>query len=273
MSAFPDKPWTEEEKSFLLTEILKKAGISWTDFFNIVKEQNIDPSWMEIPLPSGRSLSSCQDAFHRMGQDYASLYSRRSLPAPVAPQQVPPALKKRALFPLEKSASLPRAIQPKLPEVSGRFPGTEIAAPTHVSPGQGGTTGEPARKRGRPTKAEIERRTRMAQARGEPYPPLKRIAARKPIVGASGSVGTPSHSFGRAILPAEIKSAVKIQRPPESVNPMASGGPRITESEGGSKKENIEGATIDISVERPNDGNSEKIVQASSRTSQEPKVV
>lgn len=39
--------------------------------------------------------------------------------------------------------------------------------------------GEPPRKRGRPSKAEIQRRAEMAQSRGEPYPPPKRPIAKK----------------------------------------------------------------------------------------------
>src|SRR5947207_11670924 len=48
-----------------------------------------------------------------------------------------------------------------------------------MPPSAESTVGEPPRKRGRPTKAEIERRTRIAHARGEPYPPVKRGTPRK----------------------------------------------------------------------------------------------
>src|SRR5438034_7288950 len=106
-----------------------------------------------------------------MERDYAPPQHRQSLPGPMAPQ-FSPGSKKRPLYP-----QTVRVIQPKPP--SARFPGPEIRTPIQLSPSAESTVGEPPRKRGRPTKAEIERRTRIAQARGEPYPPLKRPTPRK----------------------------------------------------------------------------------------------
>src|SRR5204863_7520587 len=111
-----------------------------------------------------------------MEREYAPTQHRQSFPGLTAPQ-VPPGSRKRPLFPHIAEKSVPRPIQPKPP--SARFPGPEIRTPIHMSPSAEGTMGEPPRKRGRPTKAEIERRTRIAHARGEQYPPVKRGTPRK----------------------------------------------------------------------------------------------
>ncbi|KAJ5953468.1 hypothetical protein N7454_000364 [Penicillium verhagenii] len=53
MSNPSDRPWTEGEKYFLLTEILKKAGIPSSYLVRMIHEHRIQPSWDHIPLPPG----------------------------------------------------------------------------------------------------------------------------------------------------------------------------------------------------------------------------
>lgn len=75
-------------------------------------------------------------------------------------------------YPSEMTAAVPRAIQPRPPLSAGQF-GSE-SGPRPVSP-----SWEPPRKRGRPTKVEVERRKAEAQARGEIYPSPRRPAIAK----------------------------------------------------------------------------------------------
>lgn len=97
-------------------------------------------------------------------------------PAPAAPMPRPevtapdPSLRKRPLYPAEKPLA-PRAIQPK-PASTASYSSESSA---QLSPRIDSTVaGEPPRKRGRPSKAETERRRAAAEARGETYPPPRR---------------------------------------------------------------------------------------------------
>lgn len=99
-------------------------------------------------------------------------------PMPVQEGNVP---RKRPLQPLEKTTHTPRAIQPRPPLSAGQF-NNESGSPGPMSPGREavpGKDGEPPRKRGRPTKAETERRKAAAEARGEEYPSRRRSSTIK----------------------------------------------------------------------------------------------
>lgn len=83
-----------------------------------------------------------------------------------------PEERKRPLYPSDKP--LPRAIQPRPPgpPASTASYGSESGSSAQLSPRL--PIGEPPRKRGRPSKAETERRKLLAEARGEPYPAPRR---------------------------------------------------------------------------------------------------
>ncbi|KAJ5095096.1 hypothetical protein N7532_007387 [Penicillium argentinense] len=55
MSNQSERPWSEDEKYALLTEILKKAGISSTYLVRLINDFRINPNWEHIPLPHGIS--------------------------------------------------------------------------------------------------------------------------------------------------------------------------------------------------------------------------
>ncbi|KKZ60338.1 hypothetical protein EMCG_04932 [[Emmonsia] crescens] len=173
----PPDIWTEEEKTFLLTEIIKKARIPPRFLYSMIQEHRISPAFMEIPLPPGRSLIACQNAYYHMAQEYGPLsQQRQSLSGPTAPLQISPGDRKRPLPPLQldKPPAGHRAIQPK-PTAPGRYSSTDIRTPQQLSPSVDSSLfNEPPRKRGRPSKAELQRRSQVAQARGEMYPPIKR---------------------------------------------------------------------------------------------------
>ncbi|KAL2848497.1 hypothetical protein BJY01DRAFT_233934 [Aspergillus pseudoustus] len=259
MSNQREKPWTEEEKYALLTEILKKARVPSHTLVKMIKDMNIIPSWADIPLPSGtdgpplpyagfistlqslselglnrlypgRSLNSCQSAFQTMCQE---------LPPPIhpGPSSVPPSrlgypppppigpidpgsnVRKRTLFPAEKRilAPAPREIQPRIPASTASY-SSESGAPAILSPGIGGVTtrGEPPRKRGRPSKAESERRKLAAEARGETYPPLRRAGSHRVKIPS-----TPTSPSGIELGGPAYPSQTSSRPPPSNVSPEA----------------------------------------------------
>ncbi|KAE8144201.1 hypothetical protein BDV25DRAFT_134875 [Aspergillus avenaceus] len=191
MSNLPERPWTEEEKYTLLTEILKKAGVPHNNLVRIIRDLNISPSWADIPLPPGRSLNSCQLAFSRMySQQHAHLpvnqslvhypYLRNETIAPSGAVHDNGPARKRPLFSTNKPTLAPRAIQPRPTTGTTTFSG-ESGASALTSPGSENMPirSEPPRKRGRPSKAESERRKAIAEARGETYPPPRRLGSNK----------------------------------------------------------------------------------------------
>ncbi|KAL1959012.1 hypothetical protein VTO42DRAFT_3253 [Malbranchea cinnamomea] len=193
MSSLPEKSWTEEEKRFLLTEILKGAGISSAYLFSIIKELRISPNWMEIPLPPGRSLKACQNAFQVMEREYAHNQQRSGF-RPIAPLHSSPGTRKRPLADLHspQATSMPRAIQPKPPNVIDPFPPSESRPPVAIPRITDPPTGEPRKKRGRPSKAELQRRAQATQKLGETYSTPAMLSQRRPTLGgAAPTVTTP----------------------------------------------------------------------------------
>ncbi|KAE8382097.1 hypothetical protein BDV26DRAFT_38974 [Aspergillus bertholletiae] len=190
MSNLPERPWTEEEKYTLFTEILKKARVPSSHLVKMIRDFNIAPSWADIPLPPGRSLNSCQVAFYSMCPQHAQLPITPSLapfPPPRHESSAPPApmldssqSRKRLIFTSDKPVLAPRAIQPR-PTTSTASFSSESGASALLSPGSESvpSRSEPPRKRGRPSKAESERRKAAAEARGETYPPPRRIGSNK----------------------------------------------------------------------------------------------
>ncbi|KAK2803748.1 hypothetical protein FQN51_002977 [Onygenales sp. PD_10] len=116
-----------------------------------------------------------------MGQEFSISQHRQSLPAPGVPLQISPGDRKRPLPALQLENKAPRPIQPK-PPIPGQYPIQESRTPVQLSPGvDANFFGEPPRKRGRPSKAEMQRRSLAAQARGEPYPPPKKAPPRPQV--------------------------------------------------------------------------------------------
>lgn len=216
MSRQHDRPWTEEEKVYLLTEILKISLVQPSKLLNLIESEHIVPRWDDIPLPQGRPLRSCQNVFEEMRQSRRSFVSHvpsmfpsygPPTPTPFIQQPALPQLqpresgaRKRPFQDIESTFSgMARNIQPRpSPSAPGQtafatFTGTEGGPNILQSPGD--TAEEPSRKkRGRPSKDEVQRREAEAAARGEVYQP-KRRAPRKSIetstsLAPSEAVGT-----------------------------------------------------------------------------------
>lgn len=129
----------------------------------------------------GRSLNSCQTAFYGMCQqnvqpsmNLGAFNPHRHDPSVSSAAMLEgSATRKRPLYPSDKPILAPRAIQPRPPTSATSF-SSESGASTHLSSFENLIRGEPPRKRGRPSKAETERRKAAAEARGETYPPPRR---------------------------------------------------------------------------------------------------
>ncbi|KAL1969034.1 hypothetical protein VTN77DRAFT_868 [Rasamsonia byssochlamydoides] len=241
MSKPLETPWTEEEKCALLTEILKNARVVPSNhLFNMIREFNISPSWSDIPLPPGRTLNQCRDAFQSMYQQVVPANQTQpppprpgswapppvpSAPVPVstlAPTPAPAPTpvqegyvpRKRPLYPLEKTALTPRAIQPRPPLSAGQF-SSESGSPGSTSPryeGVAGNSGERPRKRGRPSKAEAERRKAEAEARGEEYPPRRRSTTAKTRNPPTPSGAASATSEGSLLSPRAALHTPEMQK-------------------------------------------------------------
>lgn len=136
-------------------------------------------------------------------------------PLPPAPPPDAGVPRKRPLYPLEKATTTPRAIQPRPPPLSSTRYSVESGTSMQVSHGMESTTsrGEPTRKRGRPSKAETERRKAAAQARGEPYPPPRRSTNAKPRNPTTPSGVTSGGSEGAAVSPQAAVHTPEMQKP------------------------------------------------------------
>ena len=150
----------------------------------------------------GRSLSACKTAFLNMCQQaihppkHPAPFPRSDMTGPPAPDP----MRKRPLYPSDKP--LPRAIQPRPPASTASY-SSESGTSAQLSPRLDPGTGEPPRKRGRPSKAETERRKLAAEARGETYPPPRRSnSARLKITPSPTSPAAgPSTTFPQSIAP------------------------------------------------------------------------
>ncbi|KAJ5885717.1 hypothetical protein N7504_011553 [Penicillium tannophilum] len=209
MSNPSDRPWTEEEKYFLLTEILKKAGIPSSYLVRMINENRISPNWDHIPLPPGRTMSSCRMAYESMQAHYPS-YPPVATPAMPTPVQIPRAEGTRASAPpidpnLRKRPMYdkPRAIQPRPPgpPASVASYSSESGTSAQLSPRLEGTPGEPPRKRGRPSKLETERRKAAAEARGETYPPPRRSGSGRLKIPPSPNSPVPLAPYAHSGIP------------------------------------------------------------------------
>ncbi|RAH40887.1 putative AT DNA binding protein [Aspergillus brunneoviolaceus CBS 621.78] len=241
MSNLAERPWNEEEKYTLLTEILKKARVPSSHLVKMIRDFGITPSWTDIPLPQGRSLNSCQMAFYNMCQHVPLSLSVNPARGPVPPhahESAPPAtapldpsaLRKRPLFPLDKGIRPPRAIQPR-PATSTASYSSESGASTLLSPSSESITvrGEPPRKRGRPSKAESERRKAAAEARGETYPPPRRSGSTKgklPSAPTSpAGLGPGAPLFGPQVVGRPLNSSQsELHYPAPPRRPLSMGG-------------------------------------------------
>ena len=155
---------------------------------------------MQAQQPSYPSAPTAVPAAVRMPHPETT---RSSVPPPIDPN-----LRKRPLYPSDK----PRAIQPRPPPSVASY-SSESGTSAQLSPRLESTAGEPPRKRGRPSKAETERRKAAAEARGETYPPPRRLGA--------GRVRIPPSPTSPAGPPIAPYAHTNISQPAHGPNPSS----------------------------------------------------
>ncbi|KAF7544277.1 hypothetical protein G7Z17_g10085 [Cylindrodendrum hubeiense] len=85
-------PFTDEEKRFLLAEMIKANGLDVEAIRKFVKANVVEPNWMQMQLPLGRNMNQCLDAADHMG------FQRRVWPKRrMSDDQSEPAAKRIAL--------------------------------------------------------------------------------------------------------------------------------------------------------------------------------
>ncbi|KAI9766795.1 MAG: hypothetical protein M1840_006270 [Geoglossum simile] len=180
MSTPGESPWSDAEKLILLAEILKDAKVSPDLLLGIIRAAPVEPNWSGIPLPNGRSLNSCQNAYHSLlaTPSSAPVGRRKTATGPhaaISSSNGSPNSKKRP-YPAAEGHSASRSIQPR--PIAAALNGESLDA-GEVSASFQGVSGDtdpnqpPRKKRGRPTKAETEAKRQAAALKGEIYPPPK----------------------------------------------------------------------------------------------------
>ncbi|RMD41823.1 hypothetical protein DV735_g3323, partial [Chaetothyriales sp. CBS 134920] len=211
------EPWSLQEKIELLINILQvQHQHLHRDFVGFLAQsvrQNQLLPWNEVPLPSGRSILSCQaicdalNATPRLQQPFG----------PVNPPQPGPA------YPAWIHQQHPRAIQPR-PSRSTDSPnpvstnGESLTIMRTTGPEMAGE--KRRKKRGRPTKEEAEERDRQLAAEGKVYEPKKR-----PTKKFRASTGTPGPGSEAALSPI-ARQITPVPRAPATTEESSSSGKR-----------------------------------------------
>ncbi|KAL8655246.1 MAG: hypothetical protein Q9210_000994 [Variospora velana] len=189
MSIFPEQPFDEREERFMLAEILKDSPIPPGNLLRVIQGEGIRPRWTEIALPNGRSVSACQKAFDNL---YARIFQIPLQSWGPAPQPSPSTKSRKRPVPIaETPGGVNRELQPRTQAfVTVNEPLESPAYP----PGLLDSAEQRRKKRGRPSKAEVEVKAAEYAARGEPYPPPRRSKNPKPSTEGTASLG-PSITF------------------------------------------------------------------------------
>ncbi|KUJ12777.1 uncharacterized protein LY89DRAFT_192736 [Mollisia scopiformis] len=171
------EPFQEHEKRYMLTEALRASTIPLERLYIMLQEANGPPAWDDMVLPRGRTLKQCKAAFESLRPALPPPlppHPVHAYPAPTQPFQIPPKRKSESaiLGPPYMQAEPPakrrqsgmepmvgaRDIRPKPP--NGGSPISMSSTPPTA----------PQKRRGRPPKAEVDRRNRDAMQRGEVFP-------------------------------------------------------------------------------------------------------
>ncbi|KAI5926406.1 hypothetical protein F4810DRAFT_536512 [Camillea tinctor] len=156
-----DTTFSDDEKRFVLAEMIKVSTIDIHTLVNFIKAHNVEPNWMLMQLPGGRNMNQCLGAVDNMFQAKfppPNLNKRKSLG-----DLVESSAKRQAIMaPLEPPLAPARVIQPRPPPPNGYSPAPSIGN----SPAATTTMTTTGKKRGRPSKADKEA---QAQARAASY--------------------------------------------------------------------------------------------------------
>ncbi|KAF1827409.1 uncharacterized protein K489DRAFT_366565 [Dissoconium aciculare CBS 342.82] len=189
MAEHPEQPWQYYEKTNLLLEVIKSSRIHPHLLRDIILQYRIAiPALEEVALPQGRSLRSCSNILvelglttYPQGQPQQSSQHPQHFGGPVQ-QQLPhtPTQVLNTYTQQPQPQPQHRPLQAQMhsslyPVIGGRAIRPKTSTPAINPHGSPAPTEPPAKKkRGRPTKAEVQARAEAAAATGtESGPPTR----------------------------------------------------------------------------------------------------
>ncbi|KFY24443.1 hypothetical protein V493_05233 [Pseudogymnoascus sp. VKM F-4281 (FW-2241)] len=194
-------PFTECEQRFLLAEILKTSNIPIDALLGVLRDQNFDPNWEDVGLPAGRNVKNCAAELAHLNSSLGGDSNPDSTKQ--TSRGIKRTLSASAFYGPATPATKTREIKPK-PAAASNGADKPAAASTPA-------TGS-ARKRGRPSNAELAQRAKEASERGEAQqatPATKRKSIGEPSGGEAPAPGSePPAKRGRG-------------RPPKNKAPVA----------------------------------------------------
>ncbi|KAG0652404.1 hypothetical protein D0Z07_1390 [Hyphodiscus hymeniophilus] len=237
-----ESPFNDKEKRFVLSEVIKTSSVPVDKLLAFINESGVQPEWNKILMPFGRNLDSCINFWDTLRGGHVSA----SLPPHSAPDRK---RKSDGLEPLQIA-----------PQPKRRQSGAETMIRIQPKPSSNGSPHAfstlPAtqpKKRGRPSKADIEARNAKAIARGEIIAPPRTLAARESVGGdASTESATSSGGFGSLATSIPTVASGPVQDPRMSMSFQS--GPSEGESSDMAEKKKRSGRPSSKSSKEPKQG-------------------
>ncbi|KAI3337349.1 hypothetical protein HD806DRAFT_36568 [Xylariaceae sp. AK1471] len=163
-----DTTFSDDEKRFVLGEMIKVSAIDVPTLVDFIKAHRVEPNWMSMQLPGGRNMNQCLGAVDNMFHvkfpppNPGSFSKRKSLSDLIEH----PAKRQAIAAPFDPPLAPVRALQPRPPLANGYPPVAPMASAPAVTMA--------GKKRGRPSKAdkEAQAQARAAYARPTEYTPI-----------------------------------------------------------------------------------------------------
>ncbi|KAI0856585.1 hypothetical protein F4860DRAFT_397352 [Xylaria cubensis] len=162
-----DTTFSEDEKRFVLGEIIKVSAIDVPVLVGFIKAHKVEPNWMAMQLPGGRNMNQTVGAVENMFQTQFPRPNIEPLGKHKSPGELSDHPAKRQALSTSFDPPFPpvaRPLQPRPLLANGYPPVTPIASTPPVA-----ATGK---KRGRPSKADKEAQARAAHTRNTEYTPI-----------------------------------------------------------------------------------------------------
>ncbi|CAJ2507018.1 Uu.00g082040.m01.CDS01 [Anthostomella pinea] len=221
-----DTTFSDDEKRFVLGEMIKVSTIDVTTLIDFIRAHQIEPNWMSMQLPGGRNMNQCLGAVDNMFQvrfppPNLIRFKRKSL-SDLVDQ---PAKRQAMMAPVESPLAPARVIQPRPPPPppNGYRPApiviTGSSPVTTTTTTSASTTGK---KRGRPSKADKEAQAQARAAYSRPTPITPAPLPLAPIVQQREYATSPGYEIASSL--ADQNSRMR-SRPGPVDSPRQTSGP------------------------------------------------